>query len=199
MDKKEVYQKIAENVINALSHARITSDGEVGKWQDASLSRKTGIARSTMRRLRNCAKGKDTGIPDLETLLKIADVVNIPIGFLMMSANDWNLISRAVNDIHLTTQALVESKEKTIKDVGMQVEYILTILKTFAIPNKEMDSIQKNNINMQNNRKRQACHILGNIMLYGTEKQNDILVSLAAAVANQLNFDKTVEVSYHGQ
>jgi DNA-binding phage protein len=83
----------AKNLTAALTVAgssKEDEEGSVSKMTLTSLSSTTGLARSTLFKLTN---GKTpSGIlanPDLETICLLADALNLPPAFLLMTADNW--------------------------------------------------------------------------------------------------------------
>ncbi len=56
----------------------------------AALAKKTGIARSTIAKL---LTGREEVNPDLRTLCRIAEQLNVPPAYLLMTINDWQRLS----------------------------------------------------------------------------------------------------------
>jgi len=59
----------------------------------SAMQQSTGIARSTMRKLRE--GNADTSNPDLTTLCRIAEELCIPVAFLLMGRQEWKTLLSA--------------------------------------------------------------------------------------------------------
>jgi len=94
---------LAENLDTALQVAG-EDPREIGstfkKMNLTDLSIKTKIARSTISKLQN--EKTSNGIqanPDLNTICRLAAVLNLPPAFLLMSSDDWKRLLGALNGL----------------------------------------------------------------------------------------------------
>lgn len=88
---------LAENLQAAMEVAGAPGrDGQPGKLNQSDLAAATGIARSTLSRFMTENADKPPN-PDLDTLCRIAEALNIPPFFLLMGKSDWVRMAEAVN------------------------------------------------------------------------------------------------------
>ncbi|PIG25517.1 MULTISPECIES: helix-turn-helix domain-containing protein [Janthinobacterium] len=87
---------LAENMLAAMDVAGAPGrDGQPGKLNQSDLAAATGIARSTLSRFVTENTDKPPN-PDLDTLCRIAEALNIPPFFLLMGKSDWVKMAEAV-------------------------------------------------------------------------------------------------------
>lgn len=100
----KIRSALAENLRSALSVAgeNIECDESlpIKKMSWAALSEKTGIAKSTIAKLLD---NKKNGNPDLATLCRLAEALNVPPAFLLMTPADWNLITQTLPNLSTTS------------------------------------------------------------------------------------------------
>ncbi|HKR46745.1 MAG TPA: helix-turn-helix transcriptional regulator [Paraburkholderia sp.] len=74
------------------------ASGLPGPLSSASVQRRTGIARSTLRALKKARTADAHVNPDLGTISRIADALGVPPAFLLMRPQDWAEIALAIGD-----------------------------------------------------------------------------------------------------
>lgn len=119
-----------------------TKDGKPTKLSSSRLSQQTRIARSTIVKLLTPRKvhsdEKESEFagqsnPDLRTLCRLAQVLNLPPAFLLMGEDDWRRLLSAIGGLPSVMNAvaldsLQASLEQAKSPVG-RVELALQILK----------------------------------------------------------------------
>ncbi|KVE06281.1 XRE family transcriptional regulator [Burkholderia vietnamiensis] len=76
------------------------ASGLPGRVSSACVQRWTGIARSTLRALkRPSTGGRARANPDLATIGRLADALQVPPAFLLMRPQDWTVVALAVSEI----------------------------------------------------------------------------------------------------
>ncbi|MFT3859142.1 MAG: helix-turn-helix transcriptional regulator [Aquabacterium sp.] len=85
------------NLVRVLS---VSCDGEEGatRMTQTELSARTGIARSTLAKF---LSSEDESVinPDLQTLCRLAEALNIPPALLLMSTHDWSRLLSAIGGL----------------------------------------------------------------------------------------------------
>jgi transcriptional regulator with XRE-family HTH domain len=83
------------NLERVLSVAKM-SEGEISPLTQTELSKRSGIARSSISKF--LAHGEFLNAnPDLQTLCRLALELNVPVAFLLMTAEDWTRLIGAVS------------------------------------------------------------------------------------------------------
>ncbi|MDS1140876.1 hypothetical protein RE432_10565 [Pusillimonas sp. SM2304] len=194
-DRFDAYcQALRMNIKAALSvSGPEREDGRAGGWRDTDIYRQTGLARSTLRALRQAEEGLEPK-PDLRTLSKLADLLGIPMAFLLMTPEDWELLIKAVGDL----ETMMKSADKLLRnDFGSHatVHRVLEQVGVFRTPrpsNATPDPREKARLDSRDERRRRITHTLGALMLLRQPQheelrmQNLVLVALAASLANQI-------------
>lgn len=76
----------------------VRPDGKASPLRTTEIHRRTNIARSTVRALKNPAPGAEPN-PDLQTLIGLAKAIELPVHFLLMGASEWTAIIQAFNNM----------------------------------------------------------------------------------------------------
>lgn len=168
---------LTANLINALSAASKPEGGKrKAKLTDAAMHQRTGLARTTLRRLRSSSADGKMRVPQLETLFEVAKQIGIPLPFLLMSPHDWQIMGAAILDLRYyaeTASKIVGSEATVPHDTAWKV--LQSCLSTSAEP-----------VELSEMRQR-ACLVLGSQMLPGarTSDAAKLLCALSAAIAHQ--------------
>jgi transcriptional regulator with XRE-family HTH domain len=85
------------NLVRVLSVSREGDEGATRMTQ-TELSAQTGIARSTLAKF---LSSEDESVinPDLQTLCRLAEALNIPPALLLMSTHDWSRLLSAISGL----------------------------------------------------------------------------------------------------
>lgn len=85
------------NLVRVLSVSREGDEGATRMTQ-TELTSQTGIARSTLGKFLSC---EDESVinPDLQTLCRLAEALNIPPALLLMSTHDWSRLLSAISGL----------------------------------------------------------------------------------------------------
>lgn len=103
------------NLLKAALVSNFRDTGEPTKITQEELSRKSGIARSTISKY---FSGKEAN-PDLETICKLATALNVSPAMLLMSEEDWLQLAGAFNS---GVQVLNDPESrKIIEELGSKV------------------------------------------------------------------------------
>lgn len=189
--------ELGHNLKAALSvGGRADGDGNIGKLRSVMLQRETGIARTTLRSLTSCKDAAGPN-PDLRTLARLAEALDVPLAFLLMRPQDWKALSIALNDLSDPLLAARETVTTHLPVPAGTPEHILRKCKmlpyqiTYGL---EHDNVEANRVEQRNKKCRRTSHILGSLMLRdcSEHKHKVVLTALAAALANELSFDRSV-------
>lgn len=193
-DRFDAYcQSLRMNIKAALSvSGPERDDGRAGGWKDTDIYRQTGLARSTLRAIRQAEEGLEPK-PDLRTLSKLADLLGIPVAFLLMTPEDWELLIKAIDDL----EPMLESADKLLRDGfgnHTTVRQVLEQVRVFSpprLPNATPDPKEKARLDNDVERRRRISHTLGALMLRQPEYkalhgQHLLLVALAASLTNRI-------------
>lgn len=92
---EETRRAIGQSLFDAMRVAGI-KEGKPAKLTQEELSERTGVARSTIAKY--LAAREDASVsanPDLETLCRIAKVLNVPPAMMLLSRDDWIRLANA--------------------------------------------------------------------------------------------------------
>lgn len=169
------------------------AEGNPRPLRTVDLQKRTGIARSTLRALKNpsCPDGPN---PDLHTLSRLAAALGIPLGFLLLRAEDWHLLRQAFGDAPMP----MEAAEKLIPNNNLPVpagtpERVLRECAMHPVPvpyGYGADPAEVGRVALRNEQRRRASHVLGTLMLRGSPDRDTkvLLTALAATLANLLSY-----------
>jgi DNA-binding XRE family transcriptional regulator len=128
---------LADNLGRVKRVSRQTLD-EPGSITQEALAERTGIARSTINKLLN---NPEQANPDLNTLCRLAKVLNIPPAFLLMTSDDWSRMTSALNGLamYLQSDSAIKGKiQRTLEagvakppelaDVGLQLAQAMGVM-----------------------------------------------------------------------
>lgn len=82
-------QSMGEALRRAMHVAGTTEDGRARRLSQHDLADRAGIARSSIA---NYLTGGDMSNPDLRSLCRLADALNVPPAFLLMRPDDWTRV-----------------------------------------------------------------------------------------------------------
>lgn len=187
-------RKISRNLSqNLLVSMRVAGppgkDGQASPLRSAALQRSTGIARSTLRTLRSPKAGQSPN-PDLHTLSRLAQALGVPVAFLLMRPEDWEMLCGAINNLRdplLTATRLIESGVATGPDIAEQVLKQCRVHPISPPLGGLPDQQEQARLAEVNERVRRRSHVLAALMQPPTRSQKSmiLLTALAAALANQ--------------
>lgn len=102
--RRKLKQQLAINLKAALCVAGVDQDGKASKLLSVDIVRKTGMSRTTLRPILevNDANGRN---PDLETIDKLAKTLGVPLAFLLMTPDDWRVLTRVAKSFGHYQQA----------------------------------------------------------------------------------------------
>jgi transcriptional regulator with XRE-family HTH domain len=170
-------------------------DGNIGRLRSVLLQRQTGIARTTLRALTSC-KDEEGPNPDLKTLARLSEALDVPLAFLLMRPQDWETLSTAFNDLSDPLLAARETVRANLSVPAGTPEHILRKCK--MLPQRvayglEHDRTEAERVAQRNEKCRRTSHVLGSLMLRNCveHKHQVLLAALAAALANELSFDRS--------
>lgn len=95
---QSLYITLQRNLEDALRVAGEPRGSKPTRLKGTEIHRRTGLARSTLGNLRKQSPGEKALNPDLGTLCKLADALQIPLPFLLMSPADWRILIKAMRD-----------------------------------------------------------------------------------------------------
>ncbi len=169
-------------------------DGHAGRLRDTYIHKATGISRSTLRLIRKINQDEKLS-PDLSTLHRLSELLGIPLPFLIMTPDDWNIIIKAIGDLNYMGEAANKSikgdqiSHSSVKKILMEGKMLITSKPCEESPNpKEIEHLDRINDN-----RRRVSHIIGSLMLMHSpsrirsQNQELALVTLAASITNQIN------------
>lgn len=197
---QSVSLQLKANIVAALRVAGPPgSDGQTTPLSSAQIQRKTGIARSTLRALKNVSSGEDIN-PDLSTLTKLADELGIPVAFLLMRPQDWESLSKAINGLGLFITAAGElNKNKPLArtDVVEKVLRACGVHPDLPPIGASDDKGEMIRLEARNEWRRRTSYVLGALMLSRTRDHQSLglLTAIAASLTNQTtpNNPRTVQ------
>lgn len=172
-----------------------------GKLRNSDIFRQTGIARSTLQAIRSNDKNHLPN-PDLKTLNRLADLLGVPVAFLLMTPEDWELLLKAVNDFPVSTKAAAGilgdqfGNHATVKQVLTRQNLHPISPPRCASPNPDA----REKLNQLNEERRRVSHVMGALMLRQSNgnahhSQHVALVGLAASITNQIRQHKRTALS----
>jgi hypothetical protein len=187
--------QLALNLDYALNVAGpAASSGRPSRLSSVAVNKQTGIARSTLRNLTRPAAG-EIPRPDLHTLSRLADVIGIPLPFLLMRAEDWHTLCDVMDFFPAMYGETVDlmKKEVAASDLSHMPERLLRHFKLHTDtvpPGIAQDAPERGKFLEQNEKRRRASHVLGRLMLRSAlEEHKPMLATLAAAIAHQLSYN----------
>lgn len=99
---QQVQQALRGNLLRALSVS--DQDEEIpAAMSQEELAMRTGIARSTIIKFLS-KDGVGKANPDMRTLCRLAEVLNVPPAFLLMTHEDWTRLGSALDGLSLYLQ-----------------------------------------------------------------------------------------------
>ena len=118
---------LQDNLARLIAVASETDDGTAKHISKSALAKQASIGRSTLYSLLGTCNGPAN--PDLQTLSRIAAAFNVPLSFLLMSAEEWRHLTHALaglgsafNDEEATkimAQAMQEQKPRERSQHGL--------------------------------------------------------------------------------
>lgn len=190
MTSKTISQVLAANLTTALSVAGPPDEyGNPRRLRTTQVQRKTGVARSTLRALQNCRDGDSN--PDLRTLCRIADELDIPVAFLLMEPQQWlALVTATVSMPTMLEAAKKVDEEKGIHGPASSVN-VLREAKVYplvppVVEHGARDQARLNELERQNERRRRCATITAALLQAGarTHESRIELTAFAASLAN---------------
>lgn len=97
--------------------------GRPGPITATFIQRECGIARSTIRALK--AEGAAEPNPDLQTVEKLAEILDVPPAFLLMRPQDWIALADAIGSSQDFLAAAVKLQSEDKLHLGNPVEKVL--------------------------------------------------------------------------
>lgn len=125
-------QALADNLKTLLEVAGGDAS-ETGPLPVARLHADTGIAKSTLFKLYRDQSARNLANPDLETLCRLADALEVPPALLLMSRDDWRALTGALAGLNIAASSplLNELTQKTLPaemaGVGLKLARSLTL------------------------------------------------------------------------
>ena len=183
-------QQLALNLIAALRVAGpISVDGKAGPIRAVTVQQDTGIARSTLRALKNTS-AKSEPNPDFRTLCRLADFLGIPVAFLLMRPKDWDTMRLAIDGLRDPLRAAdrlvgdrnfggTEIAEKVLKECGVHPER--PPLSTYT------DEREHARLNARNEWRRRTSHVVAALAQSAAcnRAAHVMLTAFAASFVNQ--------------
>lgn len=191
---QELCKSLQLNLKAALSVAGPQRENRrAGGLSDTEVFRQTGIARSTLRELKKKGDTTHSPKPDLHTLNRLADMLGIPVAYLLMTPEDWAVLIKAMADLN----SIHEATEKVLRgDFGdhASVGKVLDSMRMLQLPRPQQASSnpqEQARLDQANERRRRTSHVIGTLMLRQPEyeslfPQHMALVALAASITNQI-------------
>lgn len=166
--------------------------GRAGGLRDTDIFKQTGISRSTLRKIRKGNAGHKPN-PDLRTLDGLADLTGVPLAFLLMTPEDWDLLINAIGDLKGPGQFANKilgsgfGTHATVRRVLEQWGFLKIRRPSDASPNPH----EQARLEKINETRRRISHVMGALMLRQPEHearhaQHVALVALAASITNQI-------------
>jgi len=186
--------QLAANIRDALHVAGAPdASGNPRPLRSVTLQQRTGIARSTLRALKNCGEPAGPN-PDLHTLSRLAEGLGIPLAFLVMRPEDWRTLAQAINNLpEMTAAAEAEIGNGSLQVPAGTPERVLRALRVQPEPvpySLGLGAEEVVTVERRNERRRRASHVLGTLMLRGApDRDTKVLqTALAASLAHQLSY-----------
>lgn len=105
---KPTLDSFCQSLVNAIRVARMDEDGEPAKITQHALADQSGVARSTIAKYVSYnARSSGEINPDLETICRLAQALNVPPALLLMRDGDWRRLAQAAG---MLAQALADPK-----------------------------------------------------------------------------------------
>lgn len=104
----DFYNEIQETLVNNLNRVLrvaggISQSGELLNMQRSELADASGLSKGTITKLTDTSAYQDAK-PDLETLCKLAQALNVAPAFLLMTPSDWELLLQAFAALRTLTK-----------------------------------------------------------------------------------------------
>lgn len=99
---QQVQQALRGNLLRALAVSDHEEETPAAMSQE-ELAARTGIARSTIIKFLS-REGVNRANPDMRTLCRLAEVLNVPPAFLLMTKEDWTRLGSALHGLSLYLQ-----------------------------------------------------------------------------------------------
>lgn len=99
---QQVQQALRGNLLRALAVSEHAQDAPAAMSQE-ELAARSGIARSTIIKFLS-REGVQRANPDMRTLCRLAEVLNVPPAFLLMTHEDWTRLGSALQGLSLYLQ-----------------------------------------------------------------------------------------------
>jgi len=185
---KKVKEQLAKNVAAALRVSYGEQDGKLLKGSKAHVMRETGLSRTTLLALTDTSSTRSV---DLATLTQVAEYLQIPPAFLLMSAEDWKLLLDCFHEL----PHLMEAANKAIPQtallnprLGVDVLGVLNMHPDYA-PHVETTHPRFDAERIERNQKRaRRSHILSAIAQPSARGDNRRLKDLTALAAGLAYF-----------
>ena len=189
-DSSNTSKQLALSILAAMRVAGPhRDDGSPSRLSAAAVQRETGIARSTLRTLRQ-ATSEAGANPDLHTLTRLADALGIPVAFLLMRPQDWDSLQRAVFEAPQHLAAANELRGSSAVVAGDLAENVLR--RSGVHPEQPPigdygDKAELARMKARNEWRRRTCTVAAALMQQAARSRNSqiALTALAAAFANQ--------------
>ncbi|WP_158544963.1 helix-turn-helix domain-containing protein [Dyella monticola] len=101
---RQISDSFAESLRRAMAVAGESDDGHPKRVTQHELSARARVARSSLAKY---LAGGESANPDLKSLCRLADSLNVPPAFLLMRPDDWKRLAEAA---FLLTNALRDSE-----------------------------------------------------------------------------------------
>lgn len=174
---------LAHNLMNAMRVAGIglNENEEVKNLTQEQIHENCGIARSTISRLTRINNKGDGSNPDLKTICKLAEVLNVPPALLLMSPKDIKRLIGSLDAFKSITEMASKSIDSDLneilstKEVGKKASLTLKLanrispIKALSIEREELSTEE---LNLLINRRKQA-NIVGNYIVGNVFKDED--------------------------
>lgn len=163
-------------------------DGKAGSLSSSELQRRTGIARSTYRAIKSPVEGHEPN-PDLRTLSRLADELDIPVAFLLMRPKDWEALLRTLNglaDPLRASERIINGNEWGSADLAERVLRECKVHPECPPMNAKKDPAEQALLDARNEWRRRTSHILSALTLQAAHDRES-LVMLAALTASYIN------------
>lgn len=191
-----VTQVLATNLTNALKVAGPESErGMPTRYPLAALQQATGLARSTIRKLRKGDSAKDSN-PDLRTLCRLADELCIPVAFLLMGRQEWKTLAAAFKASQQADSQAAADQQESRHGLGKPQAGlgVLRALDVYPLPmpaiTGDQDADQVALRTRQNAAFRKATLVTASLM-QAAESDAGSLKQLTLLAACHANADKT--------